>query len=90
MKTRRQQKALLHYAKTNKLTENSIQFKAVKLYNMFREIVLWPVSIDQEQNRMLHRFNRYILNLCLNDNNDISAFFKQIVLFLSTINSSLV
>ena len=56
MKPRRQQKALLHYAKTSKRTENSIQYKAVKLYNMFKEIGLWPVGIDQEQNIRLHRF----------------------------------
>ena len=30
----------------------------------------------QEQNKMLHKFYRDIFNLYLNDNNDISAFFK--------------
>ena len=76
MKTRRQQKASLQYAKTSKLAENSIQYKAVKLYNIFKEIDLWPVGIDQEQTKMLHRFYRDILNLYLNDNNDVLAFFK--------------
>ena len=47
METRRQQKALLHYAKTSKLTENSIQYKAVKLYKIFKEFGLWPVGTDQ-------------------------------------------
>ena len=46
MKTKRQQKALFHYAKTKKLTENSIQYKAIKLYNMLKEIGLWPVGTD--------------------------------------------
>ena len=44
MKTRRQQKALLHYGRNSKLTENSFQYKEVKLYNMFKEIGLWPVG----------------------------------------------
>ena len=84
IKTRRQQKALLHYAKTSKLTENSIQYKAFKLYNMFEEIGLWPVGVDQdqEQNNMLHRFYIDISKLYLN-NNDISAFFKKTVLFFT-------
>ena len=76
MKTRRQEKALFNYAKTSKLTEDSIQYKAVKLYNMLKEIGLWPVGIDRVQNTRLHRFCRDILNLYLNDNNDILAFFK--------------
>ena len=91
MKTRRQQKILLYYAKTSKLTENLIQYKAVKLYNMFEEIGLWPVGIYQEQNRMLHRFYGDILNLYLNENSDISVFFQvNCYFFYSTINSSFV
>ena len=61
MKTRRQQKALLHYAKTSELTENSIQYKAVKLHNVFKKISEWPNGIDQEQNKLLHRFCRDVL-----------------------------
>ena len=87
VETGRQQKALFHYAKTSGLTENSIQYKAVKLYNMFKEIGLWRVGIDQEQNKGLQKFCRHLLILYLNDNNDIdyndkngnndiSAFFK--------------
>ena len=73
---------MLHYAKTSKLTENSIQYKTVKLYNLFKEIGLWPVGIDQEQFKMLHRFYRDILNLYLNNHNDMLAFFTSTALFL--------
>ena len=76
MKTSRQQKSLLHYAKTSKLAGNSIQYKAVKLYNMFKEIGLWPPGIDQEQNKKLRRYYRDILIPYLKDNTDILAFFK--------------
>ena len=76
MKTRRQQKALADYAKTSKLTENSIQYKAVILNNMLKEIDLWLLGTDQEQNKRLHSFYRDILNLYLNDKKVISAFFK--------------
>ena len=76
MKTRRQQKALLLLAKTSELTENLTQHKAAKLYTMIKEIGLWPVGIDQEQIKMLHRFYRDILNLYLNDIIDILAFFQ--------------
>ena len=50
MKRWRQQKALLHYAKSNKLTENSMQYKAVELYNMFTEILKRPIEsiLDQQ------------------------------------------
>ena len=83
MKTRRQQRALLHYAKTSKLIENVPQYKAVKWYNMFKEIRLGPVGINQEQDKLLRRFYRDILNLYLNESNDFSAFLKKIV-FLFT------
>ena len=76
MKTKWQQKTLLRYAKTSKLTENSIQHKAVKLYNVFKENGLRPFGIDQEQNNMRHRFYGDILNLYLNDINHILAFLK--------------
>ena len=74
MKTRRQQKALLHHAETSKLTENSIEYKAVKLCNVFKEIGLQHLGVDQEQNRMLHRFCRHLSNVYLNDNFDILTF----------------
>ena len=83
MKKRRQQKVMLHYAETSKLTENSIQYKAVKLYNMFREVGLWPVGLYQEQNEMLHRFYRDVLNQYLNDNIDLLVFSKYNVLFFT-------
>ena len=76
MKTRRQQKALFHSAKTSKLTENSIQYKAVKLYTMIKEIGLLHVGIDKEQNIRLHKLYRDILNLYLNDKSDSSGCFK--------------
>ena len=76
MRTKRHQKALLHYAKTSNLTENSIQDKAVNFYNICKEIGLWPVGIDKDQNKRFHRFRRDILNLYLNNSDDISAFSK--------------
>ena len=91
METRKQQKALLHYAETSGFTENSVQCKAVKLYKMFQEIGLWPIGTDQEQNIRLHRFYRDLWNLYLNNKNDISAFFQvNCSFFYSTINSFLV
>ena len=70
-------------AKTSQLTVNSIQYKAVNLYKIFKEIGFWPVGIDQEQIIRLHRFYRDILNLYLKDSNDISAFLKWAVLFFT-------
>ena len=66
----------LHYVLTSQLTENSIQYKALKFYNMLTENGLLPVTRDQEQNIRLRRFYRDILILHLNDNNDILSFFK--------------
>ena len=43
---------------------------------MFMELGVWPVGIDQEQNKMPHRIHRDVLNLYLNDKTDISAIFK--------------
>ena len=88
-KPRRQQKALLHYTKTSKLTETLIQYKAVKVCYMVTEIGLWHIGTDKEQNISLHRFYRDILSLYLNDSNDILAFLSsKLFFFYSTINSS--
>ena len=74
MRTKRHQKALFHYAKTSNLTENLIQDKTVKSYNKCKEIGLWPVGINKDQNKLFHRFSRDILNLYLNNSDDMSAF----------------
>ena len=74
MKTGKQ-KALLHFANTNKLRENSIHYKAAKMIILFKEIGLWPVVINQEQNKLLHILYRDISNLYFTDN-ITSAFFK--------------
>ena len=88
MKTRMQLKALLHYAQTSDLTEKSIQYRAVNFIKCFMKSVYG--LFDQEQNRMLHRFYRDILNLYVNDNNDVSFFQKKCSFFYSTFDSSLV
>ena len=57
---------------------------------MFKEIGAWTVGVDQEQDKMLHRFYRGILNLYLNDTNHISTFWDILFLlfFFSTSTSS--
>ena len=82
MKTRRQEKAIFHYAKTSELTEYSIEYKACKLKKMPKAIGLWPVVIDQERIKMLHRFYRHLLNLYLNDKIDVFAFLSKLFFLL--------
>ena len=54
VKTKGQHKALLHFAETSNITENSLLYKAVKMYNMFEDFGSLPVGIHQEQNKLFH------------------------------------